>query len=135
MLWLLLKICVQFQAFKNLYPTKKEENIGRFEKIEKKCFGFWKKKFWLQYRYQNWTLVRFPIPKPGFSRTLTRYFQKYQLQYLNQLLLFPTQITTKMNILVQPSVKSFLRINGHSRSFRAYATWCTALLLQVWLGK
>ena len=28
-----LKICAQFQAFKNLYPTK---NIGKFEKIENK---------------------------------------------------------------------------------------------------
>ena len=44
-------ICVQFQAFKNLFPHKKQESTRKFE-------FFWKKKrFQLWYRYPNWTLV------------------------------------------------------------------------------
>ena len=46
---LFLKIIVQLQAFKNLYNPKKQENMRKFEKFEKKKFWFRKKKFRLQY--------------------------------------------------------------------------------------
>ena len=53
---LFLKIFVQFQAFKNLYNPKKQENMRKYEKLwEKKSSGFGKKKF--RHRYRNWTLV------------------------------------------------------------------------------
>ena len=51
------KLC-HFEANKNLYSPKKWEEM---RKIWKKKFRFQKKYFfWLQNRYQNWTLVSVP---------------------------------------------------------------------------
>ena len=52
-----LKICVQFQALKNLYPHKKRKTWENWKKFEKKKFRFRKKKIWLGYWYQNWASV------------------------------------------------------------------------------
>jgi hypothetical protein len=63
MLRLFLKIWVHFQAFKNLYPPKKWENMRKilnFEKKKLKKISFGKKKIRLRYRYRNSTLVSVP---------------------------------------------------------------------------
>ena len=58
-----MKIWVYFQAYKNLYSTKKWEKM---RKIWKKKFRFRKKKIRLRYRYRNWTLVSVPDAETKF---------------------------------------------------------------------
>ena len=79
-----MKIFVQFQAFKNLYNPKKQENIRKFENFEKKKekkvsvlekkVSVWEKK---SFGSDNDTEIRpwfwFPIPKPDMGCTLIRY--------------------------------------------------------------
>ena len=66
--YIFFKVCFQFQAFKNLYPLislrsrQTWENMKNFEKM----FQFRKKKFLLQYRYRNWTLVSVPDSETWF---------------------------------------------------------------------
>ena len=44
---------------KTYIPLKSRENMRNIEKNMKKKSGS-EKKFWLRYRYQNWTLVSVP---------------------------------------------------------------------------
>ena len=69
MLRLFVKIWVHFQAFKNLYPAKKWENMQKNLNFEKK-FGFGKKKFGSDTDTEIQPWFRFPIPIPNFGRTL-----------------------------------------------------------------
>ena len=59
-----MKICVQFQDFKNLHPHMKFENI-KFLK-----FQFPKKSFGSNTDTEIGPWFRFPILKPGFGCTL-----------------------------------------------------------------
>ena len=60
---LFLQICVQFQTFKNLYPAK---NQKKWEIMKKVLVS--EKKISSNTKIRPWFL--FPIPKPGFGRTL-----------------------------------------------------------------
>ena len=65
-----MKICVKFQAFKNLYPPKKQKNI---RKLEKKSFASGKKKFGSDTDTEIGPWFLFPKLKPGCGRTLVIY--------------------------------------------------------------
>ena len=52
-----------------LLRSGKQEKNWRKKIRKENSFSFGKKN-WLPYRYRNWTLVAFPIPKPGFGRKL-----------------------------------------------------------------
>ena len=67
---LFLKICVQFQAFKNLYSPKKQKYMVIWKFLKKKSFGFRKKLFGSNTDTKIGPWFRFSILKPGFGRTL-----------------------------------------------------------------
>ena len=61
----------QIIAYKNLYPKKRSrkhvKNLNFFQMF---CFGFGKKKIGSNTDTEIGPWFRFPIPKPGFGRTL-----------------------------------------------------------------
>ena len=59
---LFFKNCVQFQAFKYLYPPKKQKNMRKFENL----VAVLGKKNRLRYRYRNWTFVSVPDTETWF---------------------------------------------------------------------
>ena len=67
---LFLKICVQFQAFKNLYPPRSRKTYENLKNFEKKSFGFRKKNFGSNTDTEIGLWFQLPIPKPNFGRTL-----------------------------------------------------------------
>ena len=74
---LFLKSSLQFQAFKNSYPTKKRKNMTKFEKFGKKKFWFRKKK------------VSAPIPIPKLDLGFGPHYGLYSCLLLKIIDLFP----------------------------------------------
>ena len=85
-MYFLLKIFVQFQACKNLYNPKKQENIITIEK-------FWKKSF-VTKTFGSDTVIgpwfRFPIPKPSFGCTLVegKHIEYRNMPWHSKIILF-----------------------------------------------
>ena len=70
----LLMVCVQFQVFINLYSSRKQKYMKKFENfwkiLKKKSFGFGKKNFGSDTDTDTHSFGRNSAPIPNFGRTL-----------------------------------------------------------------